>query len=266
MRSAPLAVVGALIFDAQDRLLIQRRSAQRALFPNCWDIVGGHVEPGETPEQALHREVAEETGWRVARVVTELPSLTWRGDDGRERTEYDYVVTVDGDLTAPRLEAGKHTEFRWVGECELHLLLEHRTVDDALRQWVASLADAIRSGYAGRVAPLLDHAFASAMRDVAQGGGRELVASFGGRDLVGMLIEFRTALAWPGRRITVRQAEAVLLGVLRPARQPHRFDRAQLEELAGGPVSVHFGQLFAAARAGDGGALGRAGAARLPYR
>ncbi|OLB78984.1 MAG: hypothetical protein AUI14_11635 [Actinobacteria bacterium 13_2_20CM_2_71_6] len=75
---------------------------------------------------------------------------------------------------------------------------------------MASLADAIRSGYAGRVAPLLDHAFASAMRDVAQGGGRELVASFGGRDLVGMLIEFRTALAWPGRRITVRQAEAVL--------------------------------------------------------
>src|SRR2546429_1297931 len=101
MRSAPLAVVGALIFDAQDRLLIQRRSAQRALFPNCWDIVGGHVEPGETPEQALHREVAEETGWRVARVVTELPSLTWRGGGRPGRARDDHGGHPGGGLTPP---------------------------------------------------------------------------------------------------------------------------------------------------------------------
>src|SRR2546429_7367426 len=123
MRSAPLAVVGALIFDAQDRLLIQRRSAQRALFPNCWDIVGGHVEPGETPEQALHREVAEETGWRVARVVTELPSLTWRGDDGPGRAQDDYLGTLGGDLTPPRPEAGEHNPIPPGGRGEAHLFL-----------------------------------------------------------------------------------------------------------------------------------------------
>src|SRR5262249_55170190 len=33
--------------------------------------------------------------------------------------------------------------------------------------------------------------------------------------------------------------------VVGPVRQPHRFDRAQLEELASGPVSVHFGPRFA---------------------
>ena len=29
-------------------------------FPNHWDLIGGHVEEGETPEKALVREVKEE--------------------------------------------------------------------------------------------------------------------------------------------------------------------------------------------------------------
>ncbi|WP_324612833.1 NUDIX domain-containing protein [Streptomyces specialis] len=33
-----------------------------AAFPDCWDLVGGHVEPGESPLGCLVREVAEETG------------------------------------------------------------------------------------------------------------------------------------------------------------------------------------------------------------
>jgi 8-oxo-dGTP pyrophosphatase MutT (NUDIX family) len=55
--------VGALIRDDQQRVYVQRRTAERRLLPGIWDIVGGHVEAGETPEQALAREVEEETGW-----------------------------------------------------------------------------------------------------------------------------------------------------------------------------------------------------------
>ncbi|MFG2512516.1 NUDIX hydrolase [Streptomyces sp. NPDC048584] len=41
-----------------------RSEAQRrpAAFPDCWHIVGGHVEPGESLPDALVREVQEETG------------------------------------------------------------------------------------------------------------------------------------------------------------------------------------------------------------
>lgn len=55
-------VVGALIADSADRVFVQKRSTNRRLFPGCWDIAGGHVEPGEMLEQALAREIREETG------------------------------------------------------------------------------------------------------------------------------------------------------------------------------------------------------------
>ncbi|WP_222854062.1 NUDIX domain-containing protein [Fodinicola acaciae] len=39
-----------------------RRHPSRRRDPECWDLVGGHVEPGELPRQAVSRECLEEVG------------------------------------------------------------------------------------------------------------------------------------------------------------------------------------------------------------
>lgn len=135
----PLRCAGALIVDDDGRIFVQRRSAARKLFPNCWDIVGGHLEPGETLEEALAREVTEETGWTVSVVLGLVDDYTYRGNDGLQRVETDFLVRVDGDLSRPRLEAGKHTEYRWLTETELDLLDDHRgEYDGLIREIVAA--------------------------------------------------------------------------------------------------------------------------------
>jgi 8-oxo-dGTP diphosphatase len=54
--------VAAGLLCRQGRLLLGKRSARRMSYPGVWDLPGGHVEAGETSEQALQRELREELG------------------------------------------------------------------------------------------------------------------------------------------------------------------------------------------------------------
>jgi RimJ/RimL family protein N-acetyltransferase len=129
--------VGALVRDPANRVFAHRRTADRRLLPGIWDIVGGHVEPGEAPEEALAREVEEETGWRLRRIEVVIANWQWE-HDGVVRTEWDYLVDVDGDLSTPRLEEGKHDAYAWIGPENLDLMMAGRTDGDRrLRDIVA---------------------------------------------------------------------------------------------------------------------------------
>ena len=58
----PIAVA-ALVRDGF--VLLAHRHPSRRWYPDCWDLVGGHVEPGELPHQAVRRECLEELGVHV---------------------------------------------------------------------------------------------------------------------------------------------------------------------------------------------------------
>lgn len=123
------ACVGALIKNAEGRVFVQRRSASRGFLPGVWDIVGGHIEDGETPLETLAREIEEETWWWLRRVVTQIADWEWE-HRGVVRRELDFIVEVDGDLSRPRLEPGKHDAYEWIGVDNLHLMREGRSEGD----------------------------------------------------------------------------------------------------------------------------------------
>ena len=64
-------VVAAVITDARGRILLARRTDGRDLA-GLWEFPGGKCEPGESPEQALVRELQEELGINV-QVAAALP-------------------------------------------------------------------------------------------------------------------------------------------------------------------------------------------------
>jgi len=60
-KGKPLIVVAAALIDGDGRLLVQQRPEGKAMA-GLWEFPGGKVEPGETPEAALIRELNEELG------------------------------------------------------------------------------------------------------------------------------------------------------------------------------------------------------------
>jgi len=61
---ATMIVVAAALADGRGRVLLQRRPPGRAMA-GLWEFPGGKIEPGERPEAALVRELAEELGIAV---------------------------------------------------------------------------------------------------------------------------------------------------------------------------------------------------------
>ena len=60
-----LLVAACALIDVDGRVLIGRRPAGKALA-GLWEFPGGKIEPGETPEACLIRELDEELGIAVA--------------------------------------------------------------------------------------------------------------------------------------------------------------------------------------------------------
>lgn len=68
----PVPVALALI-QAGPRFFLQRRRLDAAVLPGLWEFPGGKLEPGETPRQALLRELEEELAWRPERLEPVTP-------------------------------------------------------------------------------------------------------------------------------------------------------------------------------------------------
>lgn len=58
------AEVAIAILYTKDRFLMQLRdNIPSIIYPGCWGFFGGHIDPGETPEQAVNRELLEEISY-----------------------------------------------------------------------------------------------------------------------------------------------------------------------------------------------------------
>lgn len=108
--SNPIRVVGAVFHDGE-RFLACRKKPGKPLEGH-WEFPGGKIEPGESPEQALAREIREELNL-IAEVGQKVTTTTYEYEFATIELTTFYCTLVDGDL---RLT--DHDDTKWVTSTE----------------------------------------------------------------------------------------------------------------------------------------------------
>jgi ADP-ribose pyrophosphatase YjhB (NUDIX family) len=132
MAEQRIPCVGAIITDPAGRLLLIKRGHEPEA--GSWSLPGGRIEPGESDEQALLREVREETGLTVT--AGQLVGTVDRPQPGgRVLVIRDYAAEVTGgDLTA----GDDAADARWVSLPGFDGLPLTTGLEEALARWGAA--------------------------------------------------------------------------------------------------------------------------------
>ena len=99
-------VATCLLFDKDDKLIIYLRDDKPEIsFPNHWDLFGGIMEEGESPEQCLLREAQEELS------ITISDYKFWKTFDdpnnGKPNRKYVFVANINLPVTDLKSEVGQ---------------------------------------------------------------------------------------------------------------------------------------------------------------
>jgi mutator protein MutT len=122
--------VGAIIRDDRGRLLVVRRGREPGR--GLWSVPGGRVEPGESAERAVVREVVEETGLEVE-VLRHVGSVRRPAPHGGTFDIHDYLVRVVG-ASVP-VAGDDADEVAWVTRSELAARAVVPGLWEALEAW-----------------------------------------------------------------------------------------------------------------------------------
>ncbi|WP_278263524.1 NUDIX domain-containing protein [Nocardia sp. AG03] len=107
-------VVGAVVVR-HHRVLILRRRRSDALGGR-WELPSGVVEPGEALDDAVAREVAEETGLEVTGVTDYLGEFDYLSSTGARTRQFTFVVDVAATGPVRLTEHDTHLWTRLTGE------------------------------------------------------------------------------------------------------------------------------------------------------
>lgn len=103
----------AVIFNSRGEMLLTLRAPEKQRYPNLWGNTGGAVQAGETSQQAIVREVWEETGIRAEPSDFTLLN-TYQNPVSRAFTDV-YLLVRDVPLEQLTMQPGETVAARWVG-------------------------------------------------------------------------------------------------------------------------------------------------------
>lgn len=127
--------IAALVRDGS--LLLGHRHPARRWYPDCWDLIGGHLEPGEEPLDAVRRECREE----IAVDISHLWPVEVHLDDSNLRSHAFLVTGWTGEPTNAAPE--EHDALAWFRPNDIaDLRLAHPSYPSWLPRLIAEVPPA----------------------------------------------------------------------------------------------------------------------------
>lgn len=116
--------VALFIINSKGQVLLQKRSANKKLWPSMWDITsGGHVLKGELGFQAIIRETKEELGIELEKndmiFIGSCISTNIKGDIINNHFNEFYIANKDVDETNLKLQEEEVSEVKWIDKNEI---------------------------------------------------------------------------------------------------------------------------------------------------
>ncbi len=110
MENRPKVGVGVLVLK-ENKVLLGKRLKKDGSF-SCWSLPGGHIEFGESPEEAAKRETKEETGLEIANICRGPYTYDIYEDGQKHFITLSFVADwVEGEAKA--LEPDRFSEWQW---------------------------------------------------------------------------------------------------------------------------------------------------------
>lgn len=112
------------IIDKNSNVLLQKRSQNKKLWPNKWDVtVGGHVDSGEFGRQALIIETKEELGIEIddndIKYLVGSTSINEQGDIINKHYNECYLITKNIDISEIKIQKEEVSEVKYFSKDEL---------------------------------------------------------------------------------------------------------------------------------------------------
>lgn len=116
--------VAVFVINSKGQVLLQKRSPNKKLWPNTWDITaGGHVLTGEFGFEAIIREIKEELGIDIDKenitFIGSSISSNVKGDIVNNHFNEYYIVNKDIDETKLELQEEEVSEVKWIDKDEI---------------------------------------------------------------------------------------------------------------------------------------------------
>ena len=128
-----IAVVGVVIINSKNEILLQKRSRFKRANPSKWGICGGKVDLNETTLDAGVRETLEEIGIRLNKEDLRFLSM-----DTNEKTHFTvYYVRQDVDIEKCKLQEEELEEVKYFKIEEL------QNLDNEGFEWLENLKKVI---------------------------------------------------------------------------------------------------------------------------